>query len=80
MNPADYVSGPVIDTPELLRDVILYEDAVWIAGAARECGLLRCYAGSAAILAHWLEAGAPVCRAFLKCPQTAAEMRKETTP
>jgi hypothetical protein len=76
MNPLDYTPGPVIDTPELLRGVLANEDAVFLHGAFVETAYFRKYVSSG-----WPRADTGdgrFRRAFLKCPQTAKEMRAHT--
>jgi hypothetical protein len=76
MKASDYTPGPVIDTPELLRSVLANEDAVFLHGAFVETAYFRKYVSSG-----WPRADTGdgrFRRAFLKCPQTAAERRKGT--
>jgi hypothetical protein len=77
MNPSDYTPGPVIDTPELLRDVLANEDAVYVNGEFTPCCDLqetkRYYSHIAMYVSTYH-------RAFVKCPQTAAEMKRDTIP
>jgi hypothetical protein len=73
MKASDYTPGPVIDTPEQLRDVLANEDAAFLHGAFVETAYFRKYVSSG-----WPRADTGdgrFRRAFLKCPQTAKEMR-----
>jgi hypothetical protein len=76
MKAEDYTPGPRIDTPELLRDVLAYEDAVFIDATFYDSGVL------AVVDSHPWRARVvktfTVRRAYLKCPQTAKEMRAHT--
>jgi hypothetical protein len=77
MKPEDYIIGPRIDTPELLRDVLANEDAVYVNGEFTPCCDLqetKRYYSHIAMYVRTFH------RAYLKCPQTAKEMRKETAP
>ena len=74
MTGEDYNPGLVIGTAELLRDVIACEEAVFLHGALVECEYLRPY-----VSAKWpgeQTGDGRFLRAFLKCPQTARQMRR----
>ena len=75
LTAADYVPGSVITTPELLRDVLANEDGVFAFEQFMPIGIARIRSLSLALA----RIEGRLFRACLRCPKTAAEMRKDAS-